>query len=253
MTNHMIRALVGEDELLARQRLVSLLEKESDINVVAVCKDGPEAVSQIQEKKPDVLFLDVEMPGIDGFGVLDAIDQERPPIIVFTTAYEQYAVRAFDIQAQDYLLKPFDEDRFKQALNRVRAQIRVRGIASETGGGMPAPKGEKLLIRSGGRILFLGVKEIDWIEASGNYVSVHVGNQAHLLREKIGTMEERLDSNKFVRIHRSFIVNSECIKEIQACGKGEYLLLLKSGKSLSVSRGYWNHLEEFLKSLTGPP
>lgn len=244
----MIRALVGEDEALARHRLVSLLQKEDDISVVAVCENGLEAVSRIQEKKPDVLFLDVEMPGIDGFGVLDAIDQEQSPIIVFTTAYDQYAVRAFDIQAQDYLLKPFDEDRFKQALNRVRAQISARRNGLQDSRAVPAPKGEKLLIRSGGRILFLNVKEIDWIEASGNYVIVHVGNQAHLLREKISTMEERLDRNKFVRVHRSFIVNSECMKEIQACGKGEYLLLLKNGKSLSVSRGYWNHLEEFLRS-----
>jgi two-component system LytT family response regulator len=250
----MIKALIAEDELPARDRLVALLQKESDINVVAVCQDGIETVAQVKDKKPDVLFLDVEMPGIDGFGVLDAIDSEHPPIIVFTTAYDQYAVRAFDIQAQDYLLKPFDEDRFVQALNRVRSQFSARHRNnSEQARGVVSLKGERILVKSGGRILFLRVREIDWIEAAGNYVQLHAGEQVHLLREKIGDMEEKLDGEMFVRIHRSLIVNIHRIKELQPCGNGEYLLVLKNGKSMSVSRGYRSHLGEFIKKLTSSP
>jgi two-component system LytT family response regulator len=247
----MIKALVAEDELLARERLTTLLQHEEDIEIVASCRNGDEAVAQIKNQKPDVLFLDVEMPGIDGFGVLDAIDPEHPPLIVFTTAYDRYAVRAFDLQAQDYLLKPFDEARFTQALNRVRSQLRVKRTLSGEEARETLPlKGERILVRSGGRILFLRVKEIDWVEASGNYVQIHVSEQVHALREKISTMEERLDSKMFVRVHRSFIVNSDRIKELQPCGNGEYLLVLKNGKVISVSRGYRNHLDDFLKRLT---
>jgi two-component system LytT family response regulator len=250
----MIKALIAEDELPARHRLVALLRNEPDIDVVAVCQDGVETVAQVRAQRPDVLFLDVEMPGIDGFGVLDAMDPEHPPMIVFTTAYDQYAVRAFDIQAQDYLLKPFDQDRFLQALNRVRSQFSARQRNSgEPAKGASALKGERILVKSGGRILFLRVREIDWIEAAGNYVQFHAGEQVHLLREKIGALEERLDGEMFVRIHRSLIVNVERIKELQSCGNGEYLLVLKNGKSMSVSRGYRNHLDRFLKKLTSSP
>ncbi|HEY6251942.1 MAG TPA: LytTR family DNA-binding domain-containing protein [Candidatus Angelobacter sp.] len=244
----MIKALIAEDELLARERLVSLLQKQGDFQVVGACANGRATISQVKETRPDVLFLDVEMPGIDGFGVLDELDREQPPIIVFTTAHAQYAVRAFDIQAQDYLLKPFDEDRFQQALSRVRAQISAR--RHNGGGGTAAQKGERILVKSGGRILFLRVREIQWIEAAANYVRLYVGDQSHLLREKIGAMEERLDSNLFVRIHRSFIVNAEHIREIQPCGNSEYLLVLKNGRSLPVGRSYWNHLDHFLQDQT---
>jgi two-component system LytT family response regulator len=249
----MIKALIAEDELPARNRLVALLQNEPDIDVVAVCQDGVETVAQLSTKKPDVLFLDVEMPGIDGFGVLDAIDPVHPPIIVFTTAYDQYAVRAFDIQAQDYLLKPFDESRFIQALNRVRSQFsaRHRNNSEQAKGAVPL-KGERILIKSGGRILFLRIREIDWVEAAGNYVQIHTGEQVHLLREKIGAMGKRLDGEMFVRIHRSLIVNVDRIQELQPCGNGEYLLVLKNGKSMSVSRGYRRHLGQFLNKLIGP-
>jgi two-component system, LytTR family, response regulator len=248
----MIKVLIAEDELLARERLVALLHNEKDIEIVAACRNGTEAVAQIQNKNPDVLFLDVEMPGIDGFGVLNAIDLQTPPIIVFTTAYDQYAVRAFDIQAQDYLLKPFDQDRFSQALNRVRLQFRARQRSEAAKEGSPR-KGERILVKSRGRILFLRVKEIDWIEAAGNYVQIHVGEQTHILREKIGTIEEALDTETFVRIHRSLIVNSDRIKELQPCGNSEYLMVLKNGKSMSVSRSYRARLDQFVKKLIAVP
>ncbi|HEY6251263.1 MAG TPA: LytTR family DNA-binding domain-containing protein [Candidatus Angelobacter sp.] len=240
----MIRVLVAGEDIGARQRLLELLQSEPDIAVVAVCQNGGEIITEVRDKRPNMLFLEVEIPGIDSFDVLDPLDPEQRPIIVFTTSYAHHAVKASGIPAQGYPPKLFHESRFQQALKRVRTQISAKSGAADS---VTHQNNERILIRSAGRMLILRVKEIDWIEAAGNYVRLHVGDQVHRLRGKISTMEERLNNNKFVRIHRSFIVNSERISEIQPCGNCEYLLVLTDGKNLSIGRSYWNQRSGLLK------
>lgn len=255
-----VRALIVDDEPLARQRLRTLLKGEPDIEVVGECSDGEEAVAAVRELRPDLLFLDVQMPVLDGFGVLEALGPEQLPAVIFVTAYDTYAIRAFEVNALDYLLKPFDRDRFRKALQRARAQITKEPSAmtgdqlgalledihperAATGGRPPL---ERLVIKSSGRVFFLRAEEIDWIEAAGNYLRLHVGNDMHLLRDTMNNLEARLHPDKFLRIHRSTMVNLERVKELQPWFHGDYKVILLDGTELTLSRSYRPKLKNLL-------
>jgi two-component system LytT family response regulator len=249
-----IRTLVVDDEPLARERLTSLLAAEADIEIVGQCRDGEEAVTAIMDHSPDLVFLDVQMPAMTGFEVIDAVGPERMPLVIFVTAYDQHALRAFQVRALDYVLKPFDRDRFQEALQRARAHIQ-RDETGDLGRRLLAlvkdlrrdqPKTDRLVVKSGGRLFFLRADEIDWIEAAGNYVRLHVGTTSHLLRETMNAIEGRLDPEKFFRIHRSRIVNMERIQEMQPWLNGEYAVVLRTGTRLTLSRGYREKLQERL-------
>jgi two-component system LytT family response regulator len=249
-----IRTLIVDDEPLARERIRALLEDQVDIDVIGECTDGREAITCIREQRPDLLFLDVQMPLTDGFGVLDAISSERLPAVIFVTAYDQYALRAFDVHALDYLLKPFDRERFQKAVARARRQIRrertgdiderlralIKDIKTES------KALERLVVKAAGRVVFLKTEEIDWIEAAGNYVRLHAGRESHLLRETMNALEAKLDPNKFLRIHRSTIINIERIKELHPLFRGEHVVILQDGTRLTLGRVYRDKLQELL-------
>ncbi len=249
-----IRTLVVDDEPIARERIMSLLQQENDVEVVGECSDGVQAVSAIQQQSPDLVFLDVQMPGTDGFGVIQNIGADRMPTVVFVTAYDEYALKAFEVHALDYLLKPFGKDRFQETLKHAREHL-DRRRAGDLGRRLLAlvqdlkpetQRRDRLVVKSGGRVFFLRTDEIDWIEAAGNYVRLHLGEESHLFRETMNGMEGRLDSRRFVRIHRSRIVNTERIKELQPWFNGEYVVILRNGTRLTLSRGYREKLQEQL-------
>jgi two-component system, LytTR family, response regulator len=253
-----LRTMIVDDEPLARERLASLLSAEQDIEVIGQCRDGEEAVLGIQQHKPDLVFMDVQMPALNGFEVIDAVGSEHMPLVIFVTAYDQHALRAFQVRALDYLLKPFDRERFQEALQRARAHIQ-RDETGDVGRRLLAlvkdlrrdqPKTDRLVVKSGGRLFFLRTDEIDWVEASGNYVRLHVGTTSHLLRETMNAIEGRLDPEKFFRIHRCRIVNMERIQEMQPWLNGEYAVVLRTGTRLTLSRGYREKLQERLGRAT---
>ena len=256
----MIRTLIVDDEPLARERLRTLLQQESDIEVVGECADGRQALSAIGSDTPDLVFLDIQMPLLDGFGVMQSLEDRPLPAVIFVTAYDQYALRAFDVHAIDYLLKPFTAKRFQKALERARAEL-VRGENGKAGfeqrlinlledlnGEKRHPK--RLVVKSSGRVYFLKIDEIDWIEAEGNYVRLHVGSNSHLLRETMKGMEAALDPDRFIRIHRSTIVNTERIRELQPLFHGEYAVILIDSTRLVASRGPENRLRRMLEAAT---
>jgi two-component system, LytTR family, response regulator len=252
MTNGRVRVLVADDEPLARERLRTLLAREDWVEVVGECPDGTHAIDAIGRLQPDLVFLDVQMPGASGFEVIDAVGPAHMPLVVFVTAYDQYALRAFDVHALDYLLKPFDRDRFQEALLRARQQLErrpsgdlERRLLELVQDLKPsAHRLERFVIKSGGRVFFVRADEIDWIEAAGNYVKLHVGGEAHLFRETMNALESQLDADIFFRIHRSHIVNIERVKELQPWFNGEYVVFLRSGTRLTLSRGYREKLQE---------
>lgn len=241
-----IRALIVDDEPLAREGLRRLLEQDEDFTCVAECGDGPAAVQAVREFLPDMLFLDVQMPEMNGFDVLRALDESVLPIVIFVTAFEEHAIQAFEVHALDYLLKPIDTQRFHEALARVKAEIRNRGkretISRILGmlGTLRAPNQgtDRIMLKSGGRITFLRVEEIEWVEAQGDYVCLHTPGKKHLLREKISVLEEQLSPDRFLRIHRSTIVNVNRIKEMQPLYHGDYAVLLHDGTRLTLSRSF---------------
>ena len=250
-----IRTLIVDDEPLARERLAGMLAAEPDIEIVGQCRDGEEAVRAIVEQTPDLVFLDIQMPQMNGFEVLEAVGGERMPLVVFVTAHDQHALRAFQVRALDYLLKPFDRERFRDTLQRARKQVE-REDGGEIGRRLLAlvkdmrrdqPRSDRLVVKSGGRLFFLRADEIDWVEAAGNYVRLHVGSTSYLLRETMNAIEGRLDPEKFFRIHRCRIVNMERIQELQPWLNGEYAVLLRTGTRLTLSRGYREKLQERLK------
>jgi len=229
-----IRALVVDDEPAARAAIRTLLADDSEIQVVGECADGRTALDAIRSEAPDILFLDVQMPEMDGFTLLGELEPVELPVVVFVTAYDQYALRAFEVHALDYLLKPFDDERFRRAVAHAKQQVRQGKL------------GALSAIKAGGRVTILGVKDIDWIEAEGDYVKIHAGRAWHLLRETMKHLETQFDPARFVRIHRSTIVNVERIKELQPYFRGEYVVILHDGTSLKLSRGYKEHLETAL-------
>jgi len=230
-----IRALVVDDEPLARSNLAVLLRLDPEIEIVGECGSGQEGLEQIRRKKPDLVFLDVQMPECDGFDVLELLGNDSPPAIVFVTAYHQYAVRAFEAGALDYLLKPFDNARFARALGRAKERILA-------GKDLPR-KLDRLPIKSSGQVLFLKISEIDWIEAADYYACLHVGSKTHLLRRSMSELERDLDPAAFCRIHRSTIVNLERVRSLRLGEDGEYEVLLENGTSLRMSRGYRKQLQ----------
>ena len=262
-----LRVLIADDEELARQRVRRLLEAEAGVAIVGECATGREAVEAIRREAPDLVFLDIRMPEMDGFQVLDALGAEGVPPVVFVTAYDEHAVRAFDVHAVDYLLKPFDAQRFRAAVERARAQIgqasaaerfaRLSAIfgalderAADAGDPRagPAPAlAERLLVRKDGRTVFVRVPDVDWVEAVGNYAKLHVGKQAHMLRETMNNLERTLDPSRFVRIHRSTIVNLDRVREMQPWFSGEQVMILHDGTQLRVSRWYRERLEKRLE------
>jgi two-component system LytT family response regulator len=246
-----IRVLIVDDEPPARERIRALLKDEPDIAIAGECESGLSAVESIRNLDPDLVFLDVQMPGLDGFGVLDALG-DMPPALVFVTAYDAYAVRAFEVHALDYLLKPFDRDRFRATLDRARAALAERGSAEEAGG-IAAPITEpdaarsplrRLLAKREGRLVVLKAAEIDWIESSANYASLHVGKETYLVRETMQSLEGRLDPGQFLRIHRSTIVNLDRIQEIEPYFHGDYIVRLADGQRLTLSRTYKDRLQK---------
>ena len=254
-----IRTLVVDDEPVARARVLSLLRDEADIEVVGECSTGPQAVSVIEATSPDLVFLDVQMPQMDGFALARSLGQDMPAV-VFVTAYDEYALQAFEIHALDYLLKPFSAERFKSALTHVRQHIAKRQAAA-TDRQLPtllphrqrqepeqerpgeSARRDRLVIKSSGRIYFVRIQDIDWCEASGNYVRLHIGQQTHLVRGTMSHLESQLDPAQFVRIHRSAIVNVERIQELRSSFNGEYLITLNDKTRLTLSRGYREGLQ----------
>ena len=246
----MIRILVVDDEPLARRFIRRMLEREEDAEVVGECGDGRAAVTAVAERSPDLVFLDVQMPEMDGFAVLEELGPARRPLVVFTTAYEQYAIRAFEAHALDYLLKPFDEARFARSLAHARERLRDRRGEEERlqvdalldhVRRRPAHL-DRLMVRAGARIVFLKVDTIDWVEADDKYVHLHAGPVSHMVRQTISSMEEQLDPEKFLRIHRSAIVNVARIRELRPLFSGEYGVILEGGTELTLSRNYKDRL-----------
>lgn len=249
-----IRTLIIDDESLARERIREMLASDPQIEIIAACANGKEAIEAIQLHSPDLVFLDVEMPGIDGFGVLEALPRDRIPTIIFVTAYDQYAVRAFDVYALDYLLKPFDKERFDKALARAKAQIsseRSDALSQRILNALEEIKTrpvhlERLVIKMNGHVFFIKAEEIDWLEAEGNYVRLHAGKESYLLRDTIIALESQLDPRRFIRVHRSAIVNIDRITELQPWFHGEYRIILSEGVQLTLSRTYREKLHELL-------
>jgi two-component system LytT family response regulator len=250
-----IRTIISDDEPLAREKLRILLASEAGVRIVAECRDGRQTIDALRTYKPDLLLLDIQMPGADGFQVLSTIPADDMPLVVFTTAYDQYAIRAFETHAVDYLLKPFDHERLHKAIERTRSELlktndremtqRILDLLASSR--VESRVAKRLVIKAAGRVVFLDVEEIDWVEAAANYVKLHVGRESHLLRESIGRISERLDPDRFVRVHRSTIVNVRRIKELQPCNSGEYIVVLKDGKELSCSRGYRTELHHLIE------
>ena len=241
-----IRTLVVDDEPIARARMVSLLREESDIELVGECSNGHQAASAIQSTNPDLLFLDIQMPEGDGLSLARTIQSNGAPAVVFVTAYDEYALRAFEVHALDYLLKPFSAERFRSALGHAREHVSQRRKMDDLSTA-PAlreapPRRNRLMIKSGGRIHFVRMTDIDWCEAAGNYVRIHVAHQEHLVRDTMSRLETELDPLQFVRIHRSTIVNVDRIQEMQSSFNGEYVVLLRTGTRLTLSRGYRDSL-----------
>ena len=251
-----IRTLIVDDEPLARERVKRFLRDERDIEVIGECGNGSDAIKTIHEKEPDLVFLDIQMPEKNGFDVIKSISGKHLPTIVFITAYDQYALQAFDVHALDYLLKPFNRERFHRAVSRAKEQIdgQKRGelderLASLISSITPEKKYlERLVVKSVGRVFFLKTQEIDWIEASGNYLKLHVGRDAHMIRETMNAVEAKLDPSQFMRIHRSNIVNVDRIKELHPMFSGDYSVILRDGTELALSR---NYRERFLELFEG--
>lgn len=249
-----IRTLIVDDESLARERIRDMLASDPAIEIVAECANGKEAIEAIQQYSPDLVFLDVEMPGIDGFAVLEALPADRMPTVIFVTAYDQYAVRAFEVYALDYLLKPFDQERFDRALKRAKDQIASEQTEALSQRILRAIEDiktkpvhlERLVIKLNGHVFFMKAEEIDWLEAEGNYVRLHSGKESYLLRDTISALESQLDPKRFIRVHRSAIVNVDRISELQPWFHGEYRIVLREGVQLTLSRTYREKLHELL-------
>ncbi len=230
-----IGTLVVDDEPLARANIVNLLRTDAEIQILGECSSGVDATKVVRELRPSLLFLDVHMPGCDGFGVLEALGADVPPAVVFVTAYDQYALKAFEAEALDYLLKPYDDARFFRVLSRAKASLARRPAEHR--------RFERIMIRSAGRISFVRAEEIDWIEAADYYSGLHIGAKTHLLRRSMAELERDLDPERFCRIHRSTIVNLAQVRDLCRDIGGEYEVVLRDETRLKVSRGYHEKLQ----------
>ncbi|MDQ1610693.1 MAG: two-component system, LytTR family, response regulator, partial [Pyrinomonadaceae bacterium] len=248
---------IVDDEPLARERIKRFLADERDLELVGECAAGREAVAAIHALRPDLVFLDIQIPELDGFGVVKAVGVAEMPAVIFVTAYDRYALQAFDVNALDYLLKPYNHERFRKAVERARAQL-SNGAKGELNERLlsllenfktePMRHLERLMIKSSGRVFFLRADELDWIEAEGNYLRLHAGKESHLLRETMNRLASKLDPDKFLRIHRSTLVNIERIKELQPLFSGDYVVILRDGKQLTLSRSYRDKLLELFEN-----
>src|SRR5215831_4404128 len=238
VTNAKIRTLIVDDEPLARSNIAVLLREEPQVEIIGECGSGAEAIAEMRGSKPDLLFLDVQMPECDGFDVLEILGNDLPPAVIFVTAYDQYALRAFDSGALDYLLKPFDNGRFALALTRAKQRVQ-QTKRGETVRRSP----ERIVIKSAGEVSFIRTRDIDWIEAADYYACLHVGPRNHLLRRSLSELEEELDSNQFCRVHRSSIVNLDRVSSLRLHEDGEYEVLLQTGARVRMSRRYRKELE----------
>ncbi|HSE64651.1 MAG TPA: LytTR family DNA-binding domain-containing protein [Thermoanaerobaculia bacterium] len=248
-----IRALIADDEPLAREWVRSAVAEDPDLDVIGEAGDGFEAAESIRRLKPDLVFLDVQMPGLDGFGVLEALSPEEIPAVVFVTAFDQYAVRAFEAQAVDYLMKPFSRERVEEAVRRVRELVKgksledfresIARIVEKIRRDRSYP--EWVLLKADGKNVFVKVRDIDWIESSRNNVRIHVGQNIYLLHETTTAIASRLDPKRFLRIHRSAIVNIERIRELHPWFNGDYAVILRDGTQLTLSASYRDRLREF--------
>ena len=259
-----IRTLIVDDEPLARRTIRDLLAADPDVEVVGECGTGAEAVESVRARPPDLLFLDIQMPGMDGFDVLSRVELERISAVIFVTAYDAYALKAFEVHALDYLLKPFTDERFREALARAKSHVELReakGLAEslraflrgrageETAAAPPSRKGgylTRFMVKAGGRVVFINPSDVDWIEADNYYIKLHVGGRAHLLRLSMKELEERLDPKRFWRIHRSAMINLDRVKELHQHPSGEYVVVLKDGTELKLSRARRERLQELL-------
>jgi len=264
-----IRALIVDDEVNARQGIRTLLARDPEMEVIGECGDGHAAVESIERLAPDLILLDVQMPHKNGFEVLEALDMERPPILIFITAWDSYALKAFEVSALDYLLKPFTDERFYQALERAKSQHRERRSQEfsqrllallehyrregHVKDGDPSPQGveplRRFFIKAGGEINFVPAEEVDWLEAVGYYTRIHAGRKSYLLRGNLGSLESRLDPREFARIHRSTMVNLNRVRRLKDWFNGECLIVLLDGTELKVSRRHRRRLETLLESM----
>lgn len=250
-----IRTLIVDDEPLARDRVKRFLRDEFDIEVVGECGNGKDAVAAIKHLKPDLVFLDIQMPEKNGFEVIRSLNGKNLPAVIFVTAYDQYALQAFDVHALDYLLKPFNRDRLHRAVERAREAVSLKrkGALDERLMSLIADLGhgkkylERLVVKSAGRVSFLKADEIDWIEAAGNYVKLHVGRESHMIRETMNGIETKLDPDRFLRIHRSTVVNIDKIKELHPMFSGDYAVILLDGTELALSRNYRDRFLELFE------
>ena len=239
-----IRTVIIDDERLSRQRVRRMLSQEEDVEVAAEFENPAHGLAYLEDNPADLLFLDVQMPGMDGFELLEALPEERRPMVIFVTAYDEYAIRAFDFHALDYLMKPFDQVRMAKTMDRARKQMAAEGrgdaqlrqVLNELRQRNQRPT--RFAIKTPGRLFFVSQEDIDWMEAADNYVSLHTGAETHLIRETMNALEQRLDPRRFLRIHRSTIVNADRIKELRPWFHGEYVVLLKNGAELTLSRTY---------------
>lgn len=259
-----VRALIVDDEPAARRGVRLLLERDPGVEIVGEAAGGAEAAELIKREKPDLVFLDVQMPGCDGFEALEKVGNAAAPAVVFVTAYDEHALRAFEVNAVDYLLKPYDDARFSAALQRAKHAIRQRETENvnsrltqlldylqhdptRAAAAKEESPGDRILLKSSGEIFFLKAEEIDWIEAEGDYMKFHVAGRAHLMRETMARLEARLDPKRFIRIHRSTIVNIDRLRKLSPSFAGEYAVILHDGTKLKLSRGYHERIGALLK------
>lgn len=249
-----IRTVIVDDEPLAREGLRGFLTDHPDVEIVGECGSGKEAVRAIEALRPDLVFLDIQMPELDGFGVLRELGPEKTPAVVFVTAHDEYAIDAFEVVALDYLLKPVERARFERSLERARAQLGAGGVEELRNRvlrlldqlGREDELLDRIVVKSRGRVSFVSVRDIRWIEAEGNYARLHVSDGDHLIRETMASLERRLDPKRFARVHRSAIVNLDRVREIQPWFKGDLMVILDTGEEVALSRKYRKKLRERL-------
>lgn len=259
-TPAMVRALVVDDEPLARARMRTLLADHPDVQIIAECGNGADAILAIEKLSPELVFLDIQMPELDGFGVIEAVGAERMPMVIFVTAYDEYAVQAFEVHALDYLLKPVERERFAAALERAKTKLAAPASPLSEGSpdraqfqallehlGRRQRRDVRLAIKVDGRLLMLRTADIDWIEAVDNHARIHVGPEAHLVRDTLTRLEQRLPSARFLRIHRSTIVNTDRVKELQPWFQGDFVVVLHDGSRHTSGRSYRQRLQSFIR------
>ena len=247
--NSALRIVIIDDELLARHRIRELLKSHRDVEIIGEARNGKEAIETIARQRPDLVFLDVQMPDMDGFEILKKLDPASLPFVIFVTAYDQYALRAFEVHAVDYLMKPFDRERFGKAINHARSRLAAKGSDAQHLVSLLEDLSsrktfvERFAIKNGETIHYIRASDVDSIEAEGNYVRLKVANSSYLLRDTLNNIESQIDPRLFVRIHRSTIVNMNRVRELQTWARGEYRVVLHNGAAHTLSRGYREHFE----------